>query len=412
MTADKVFTPHRLALQNLRRKPYRNLGLAALVGIFSAVLFGGSILNGRLSKGLESLSERLGADVLIVPFGYERVAAAALLRGEPSTYYMRKEVLDRIRAVPGVASLTPQFFLASLSDSCCSEHVQIIGFDPESDFLLRPWMQNIITRMRDDEIVVGSKIITSVGDRLFFFGKTYRVAASMAPTGMGLDTSVFMPLETLYALIRGNPYLPKLLENPHFLQKLDPPEAYISSVAVKVDPEAAPKVVGNAIIRACADEFNLDQVVAENIVADTARRLHGLSASVYWVAAGIWLPAILVVSLVFSVSASERKQEMSLYRLLGARRSWVANLLRWEAFFLCSGGALAGILAASCVIFPFSTLIFDGLQLPHLGISGDSIAGYALLTLAISGLSGPLACANTVWSLTRFDVYSSLREAE
>ncbi|MDR2055757.1 MAG: ABC transporter permease [Desulfovibrio sp.] len=410
--ADKAFTPHRLALQNLRRKPYRNLGLAALVGIFSAVLFGGSILNSQLGKGLESLSERLGADVLIVPYGYKRVATAALLRGEPSTYYMRKEVLDSIRALPGIAALTPQFFLASLSDSCCSEHVQIMGFDPESDFLIRPWMQNIIAQLGDDEIVVGSKIITSVGDRLFFFGKTYRVAAKMAPTGMGLDTSVFMPLETLYTLIRGNPYLPKLLENPHFLQKLDPPEAYISSVAVKVNPEASPRAVGNAIMLACAAEYNLDQVVAENIVAETARRLHGLSASVYWVATGIWLLAVLVISLVFSVSASERKHEMSLYRLLGARRSWVAKLLRWEAFFICAGGALAGILAASCVIFPFSTLIFDSLKLPHLAISGGSIAGHALLTLAIASISGPLACANTVWSLTRFDVYSSLREAE
>jgi putative ABC transport system permease protein len=401
-----------LALRNLRRKPYRNLGLAILVGIFSAVLFGGSVLNSQLSKGLESLSERLGADVLIVPYGYERVATAALLRGEPSTYYMRKEVLDRIRAVPGVATLTPQFFLASFSDSCCSEYVQIIGFDPESDFLIRPWIQEAITRLDGNEIVVGSKILAAVGNKLFFFGKTYRVAAKMAPTGMGLDTSVFMPLETLYTLMRDNPYLPKLLENPQFLQKLEPPEAYISSVAVKVNPEVSPSTVGNAIMRACADEYNLDQVVTENIVAETSRRLHSLSASLYWIAAGIWLLAILVISLVFSVSASERKHEISLYRLLGAERSWVAKLLRWEAFFLCAGGALAGILAASCIVFPFSTLIFDNLQLPRLGITGGSIAGHALLALAISGISGPLACANTVWSLTRFDIYSSLREAE
>jgi putative ABC transport system permease protein len=406
------FATHRLALRNLKRKPYRNLGLATLVGIFSAVLFGGSILISQLSMGLESISERLGADVLIVPYGYERVAAAALLRGEPSTYYMRKEVLDRIRTVPGIAALTPQFFLASFNDSCCSEHVQIIGFDPESDFLIRPWIQNTIARLADDEIVVGSKIITFVGGKLFFFGKTYRVAARMAPTGMGLDTSVFMPLETLYTLIRGNPYLPKLLENPQFLQKLDPPEAYISSVALKVNPDVLPQSVGNAVLRACADEYNLDQVVTENIVAETARRLHSLSASVYWIAAGIWLPAILVISLVFSVSASERKHEMSLYRLMGAERAWVAKLLRWEAFLVCTGGALAGITAASCIVFPFSTLIFDSLQLPHLSIRGGSIAGHAVAALVISGISGPLACANTVWSVTRFDVYSSLREAE
>jgi putative ABC transport system permease protein len=412
---DRAFTPYRLALQNLRRKPYRNLGLAVLVGVFSAILFGGSVLNSQLSKGLESLSARLGADVLIVPYGYERVATNALLRGEPSTYYMRKEVLDCIRSVPGVAALTPQIFLASLGASCCSERVQVIGFDPESDFLIRPWMRNAITRLHSDEVVTGAKILTAVGQSLSLFGKTYRVAAKMAPTGMGLDTSVFMPLEEIYALMRDNPYL---------LERLDPPEAYISSVAVKVDAalssetvgsasiHAYAKEVGNAIMQNCAVAYNLDLVVTGSIVGETARRLHDLSTSVYWLAAGIWLLAILVVSLVFSVSANERKHEISIYRLLGAQRSWVAGLLRWEAFFLCLGGALAGILAACCIIFPFSTLIFDSLELPHLSISVGGVIGYALLVLAIAGISGPLACANAVWSLTRFDVYSSLREAE
>jgi putative ABC transport system permease protein len=400
---ENSFAPYRLALQNLRRKPYRNLGLAVLVGLFSAILFGGSVLNSQLSRGLESLSERLGADVLVVPYGYERVARAALLRGEPSTYYMRKEALDDIRTVPGVAAATPQFFLASLSASCCAERVQILGFDPESDFLIRPWIQGKITRIGRGEIVAGAKILSGVGQEVLFFGSVYRVAAKMEPTGLGLDTSVFMPLDALYDLMRDNPYL---------LEQLDKPEEYISAVAVKAGPDLPPKSVGNAIMQAWAAEYNLDQMVTEGIVSETSRRLGTLSASVYWVSAGVWLLAVLVIGLVFSVSVSERKHELSVYRLLGAQRSWVAALLRWEAFFICAGGALAGILAASCVIFPFSALIFAALKLPHLGISVAGVAGYALLTLALAGASGPLACANTVWSLTRFDVYSSLREGE
>jgi putative ABC transport system permease protein len=253
------------------------------------------------------------------------------------------------------------------------------------------------------EIVVGSKILAEVGREILFFGNAYRVAAKMEPTGLGLDTSVFMPLDALYALMRGNPYL---------LEQFDNPEEYISAVAVKVDPGLFPKSVGNAIMQTWAMEYDLDQVITESIVSETSRRLGALSATVYWVAAGVWLLAVLVISLVFSVSVNERKHELSVYRLLGAQRSWVAGLLRWEAFYLCAGGALVGILAASCVVFPFSALIFGGLKLPYLGISGGSVAGHALLALAIAGVSGPLACANTVWSLTRFDVYNSLREGE
>jgi putative ABC transport system permease protein len=401
--ADKALTLQRLALKNIRRKPYRNLGLAVLAGIFAAVFFGGSLLNLQLSRGLESLADRLGADVLIVPYGHEQTARAALLRGEPGTYYMPREVLDKIRGLPGVAAATPQFFLASLNTSCCTERVQIIGFDPDSDFLIHPWLGNRITILNAGEVVAGSKVSSSVGERIFFFGRTYRVAAKMDPTGMGLDTSIFMPLAAVYDLMRDNPDLP---------QRLDNPEGYISSVAVRINPDLSPRQAGNEILQTYAIEYNLDQIVAENIVNDTARRLHSLSSAVYWLAAGIWLLAVLVISLVFSVSVSERKYELSIYRLLGAQRSWLASLLLREALLICAGGALAGILAAACVVFPFSTLIFAGLQLPHLGLPPLETAGQAFLTLAIAGASGPLASLNTVFSLTRSDVYATLREGE
>ncbi|MDR1921001.1 MAG: ABC transporter permease [Candidatus Adiutrix sp.] len=394
---------HRLALQNIRRKPYRNLGLAFLVGLFSAILFGGSVLNSQLSRGLESLSERLGADILIVPYGYERTAMAALLRGEPSTYYMPQEALDKIRDIPGVAAATPQIFLASLSSACCAEEVQIIGFDPESDFLIWPWMKNKIDQFKANEIVVGSKINAKVGDEIFFFGSLYRVAALMEATGLGLDTSVFMPLSALYELMRNNQQLAR---------QFDVPERHISAVAVKVAADLPPKAVGQAIMQACAIEYNLDQVLSENIVNETSRRLHSLSSAVHWAAAGLWALAILVISLVFSVAVSERKHELSLYRLLGARRSWLAKLLLWETFLICAGGATAGLLLAACIVFPFNTLIFSSLNLPHLGLAGGLIAGQALLALAIAVVSGPLACVNTVLSITRSDVYGALREGE
>jgi putative ABC transport system permease protein len=392
-----ALTPHRLALENVRRKPCRNLGLALLTGIFSAILFGGSVLDSQLSRGLESLADRLGADVLIVPYGYERLARAALLRGEPSTYYMHGEALDGIRSIPGVAAATPQFFLASLNASCCAERVQIIGFDPQSDFLLRPWMRNTPEEFAGG-VVAGSKIRSGVGEDILLFGRTYRVAAKMDATGLGLDTSVFMPLSALYDLLRDTP---DLLE-------LDHPERYVSAVAVKVDPGLSPKDMGNTIMQTYAIEYSLDLLIAETIVSDTARRLHTLSASVYWFAAGFWLLAALVISLVFSVTVSERRHELGIYRLLGAQRSWLGRLLLREALYICAGGALAGVLAAACIVFPFSVLIFTGLRLPHLGIPFASIAGHALATLAIAGAIGPLACLNTVWSLTRSDV--SLRE--
>ena len=119
-----------------------------------------------------------------------------------------------------------------------------------------------------------------------------------------------------------------------------------------------------------------------------------------------------MISLVFSVTAGERKRELCIYRLLGAQRPWLGKLLLCEAFIICAVGALAGILAGACIVFPFSTLIFSALRLPHLDITGAATVGYALMTLALAGTCGPLACLNTVWSLTRSDVCAALREGE
>jgi hypothetical protein len=136
-------TTFRLAAINLLAKPWRTAGLAALVGVFAFALLAGSVIDRQLAKGLGGLSERLGADLLIVPYGYERSAKAALLRGEPGSFYMSAKVFERLRNFPGVAAATPQLFLASLATACCSERVQIIAYDQESDFLVKPWLEEL-----------------------------------------------------------------------------------------------------------------------------------------------------------------------------------------------------------------------------------------------------------------------------
>jgi putative ABC transport system permease protein len=82
---ERPLTIPRLALANIMAKPWRAAGLAALVSVFSFALFAGALIDRQLAKGLGSLSERLGADLLIVPYGYEAKAKSAILRGEPST---------------------------------------------------------------------------------------------------------------------------------------------------------------------------------------------------------------------------------------------------------------------------------------------------------------------------------------
>ena len=122
--------------------------------------------------------------------------------------------------------------------------------------------------------------------------------------------------------------------------------------------------------------------------------------------------AVLVLFIVFSSTLNERKRELSLLRILGASRGWLARLVLLESVYIGIGGALAGIAAAALVVFPFDQLIFNAFGLPHLQISYGAAAASAMLTLLAAGAVGPLACLYSALSITRFDIYNTLREGE
>ena len=70
MKKDK-FGTLQIALKNIRNKPFRSFGLIFLTMIMSYILLVGSFVLYSFSNGTKSLSNRLGADIIIVPEGYK-----------------------------------------------------------------------------------------------------------------------------------------------------------------------------------------------------------------------------------------------------------------------------------------------------------------------------------------------------
>lgn len=402
--SDSPLTTRAIALANLKRKPFRAWSLAVIVALLAFTLFGGSILNANLREGLAGLSGRMGADILIVPYGYEKNLQAAILRGEPSQFYIKADVTDKIRSEHYIAAASPQLFLASLSAGCCTAKVQLVGFDQETDFSVKPWMQQKLRRpLQDNEVVVGSMIIPDAGEQVRFFGKTYTIATKMDRTGMGFDTSVFMTLNAAHTLMR---------EGGMVTGDVDAVREYISSVVVKVHEGFDVKEAANALMRKHAIEYNLDMVVAANMLSSIAASMKNISLVLLGLACVLWLIALIALFTVFSSGQNERKREMGILRILGATRNKLASLILTESLYVSIGGAVGGILLAAAVVFPFNTLIFQTLEMPYVALSVPEITGYAFAAFAAAALIGPLACAWSVFSITRFDAYATLREGE
>ena len=132
----------KLPLKNIISYKKRTIGLILILVILTMSLFGGSIFIKSLNNGLDSLNERLGADIIVLPKDAESEVDLQnlLLQGTPGYFYMDKSILNDLESIEGVDRISAQYFLVSANADCCSVKVQIIGFDEETDFTIKPWL--------------------------------------------------------------------------------------------------------------------------------------------------------------------------------------------------------------------------------------------------------------------------------
>ena len=197
----KPLTLRRLALSNLSRRASRTAGLIAFVSVLAFILFAGTVLTQSMNGALASIGDRFGADLIVVPQGNDEKLKGILLQGSPSFFYLDRDILEAVKGVEGVAQATPQFFLTSVGADCCSMPVQIIGFDPETDFVIKPWIAEVYSEtLQDGEVIVGSDITAYENGTVRFYDENYRVAAQLAKTGTGLDQAVYGNWNTLVSI--------------------------------------------------------------------------------------------------------------------------------------------------------------------------------------------------------------------
>ena len=251
--------------------------------------------------------------------------------------------------------------------------------------------------------MVGSRIILDADGAIKLFNHTYPVAAQLSSSAGGLDTSVFMTMNTMRQLInRGH------TEKYGFLADSYGDNA-ISAVLAKVDPAKTPSLVAYDIQK---QNEGIEVLVSQSIFAGIAETLSGLTDYMYLFSIVIWLLAVVILAAVFSGSIHERKKEFALLRVLGAtKKKLIAIVLSESAFAGIAGGA-AGIVLAGIVIFPFSALISERLGLPWLDASFARIVRLVLGSLLLSALVGPLASLHSALRISRAETYFTMREGE
>jgi len=393
-----------MSLKNLQAKPVRTACLFVVVAILSFTLFGGSILALNLRQGLETMTKRFGADLMIVPKGTSEKAQALLLRGESNIFYFDSGIVDVISGTDGVVCASPQFFLASLSADCCDEAVQLIAYDPATDFVVQPWIAEKYNKsVIDGQVVIGTHIGIHPNGTVKLFNCEYPVAAQLSKSASGYDTSIFMTMNTMRQLINSAHEL-----GYNFIADKYEGDV-ISAVLVKTETSRSPSILARNI-----RELNdgVEVLISQGIFARIASTISGLVKYIHIFSIVLWALAIIVLSAVFSGTIHERKKEFAILRILGATRKKLVGIVLNESFIAGIAGGCAGIVLAILAIFPFSTYISEQLELPYLDASLLYIIFLVLGSLLLSVIVGPLSSLYSALRISRAETYFTMREGE
>jgi putative ABC transport system permease protein len=384
----------RIIYQNLTKQALRTLMMVSLCLILSFTIFSSSLLLKSMELGLRSTADRLGADIIIVPQGYIKNLQNALFLGEPCTIYFDKEWVDKIKAVEGVGKVSFQMFLATLSDSeCCDYPLQIIAYDPATDFVVEPWIkQSTGKELSDYQIVIGSNLHYEPGDIAKFFGEEFVVAAKLEKTGMGYDNSVFLTYTTAYDLIQ------KPVVKNYFT--IGNRENLISMITIEtVDGYDIHTVIDNIYNQYGNDNFSvyasisLLDGISDNLKNFTVygRLLHGL----------LLTSTIFSLLCIFGITMNERKREFGILKSLGASRTQILLLIIGEAEAISIFGFILGSISAGILIFSFQNFIIEVMKVPYLSPSIEEILLLTGKCLLISSLTGIVASVYSALKISR-----------
>lgn len=408
MKKDKKLSVILMAVQNLKAKKFRTSFMIFFVVLMSATVFFSTILMNNLKLGIKNTTERMGADVIVVPKEGTMGLRDAFFAGTPCTILFDAAWEDAVRGVEGVERVSGQMYVATQSASCCDIPVQIIAFDPETDFVIKPWLEGHKEfDLKEGQVVVGSNVQAQVGESIKLYDTFFEVAGRLDETGMGYDGTVFMTFDTLYAL-KDSAAAGKVLP-------IEEMEDMVSMLMVDV----VDGIEGEKMATLRTDIERLD-VTSEKMyactaddlmsgIADEVKKLSGYGNILTYIS--LISTALALIS-IFVLTINERKYEFGVLYALGAKKSQMTSLILSEALIISGAGGVLGTVISYLLVSTFKNVISIKLDIPYFDIGMAQVAPVAGICIVIALVTGVIAAVCSASAISRGEVYRLLRENE
>lgn len=398
------FPKTKNTIKDIQRHAFLNACLLATVVILSVMLFSVTVISVSLKKGMGNMRKRLGADIMLVPKGEREKAENMLLEGSRSNFYFEGEVYEKVQSIDGISDSTSQCFLKSLSADCCSSEVQIVFFDPESDFVVGPWIETEYKqKLSGDTVIVGSDIVSEDG-KIKLFGQEYLIASQMARTGTALDSSVYFSTDAKAELLKNAE------EKGSFLTEEQKKGDILSSIFINVDGSHTAEQVIDSAHKTIGDIF--DVVYPKKLHESLSGSLLKITGVVNVISLSLGILLVTILLIINSIIMKGRKSEIALLRVLGHRKKDLIRKLLSEMGLISLAGALGGSLLGALIVIPFGRYIGKSLDMPYLGPGIASVLIQILLIVCIVTLIVFLSSVFFIIHTTNTEPYLALRKEE
>ena len=314
--------------------------MIAISLLVSTLVFALSFVR-RVDSSIKLTSERLGADILIVPAGSRGAAEDILLENKVKTFYMDKGIMEKVGQIEGITDVTYQTYLITIQGLCCSvPETMVVAFNQDTDFIIKPWLKGKVSgRLLKGEAIVGSESAFNIETGAIevdsvLFGNVFKMVGVLDKTGTGLDTALFMDEANLDDIIKKG--------------KSDMKPGQISIIFARVkagiDPYKVAAKIEDSVIE-------VDAVARKDIgknLINTLRDINRIFSISVLIAS---LLSIFLVWAIFSAVVNERLKEVGIMRAIGAKESHVLRLFLFEVIIIGSLGSIVGIVCGTAVSF-------------------------------------------------------------
>ena len=368
----------RVPLMTIRAHPVRSIIIAVLALAQAACVFGGLILVGAMRAELTLAERRLGADLVVYPTAcLNQVEKKRLLMlGTPVGCHQPRSALTRMSSNEDIAAVSYQLYVSeTLADGSTR---WIVGFEPETDFALSPWIaEGEGTSLPRGSVLVGSAVPGADGQTLSVFGRERPIGAHLLTTGSELDDAVFVSMDTLTDVMADARAAGEDID-----ASLDPSTDYSAALVRASDSDAIESVTNwiNLYVRKVSAVHATEALVG---AASGIRAHRGVAIGVLGATWLVLLGALIIVQVSLM---NERMQELAVWRSIGASRSIMSRVMLSESALLHALGALAGVCLAALTV-PF---VGDGSLVEVLAAPATSLplAGLSLVAVTCVGVAG------------------------